>query len=184
MLIALPILGDIDRTMVTEIHRRRGQHRFRFPLDSRYEFYCWPRAIDAKCSNCGNKMPFIAALPETSVKDEESGGYIPLLVPICGPIEGQGACAGCSRSVGKILWPQDAYYRFEVSGGEVWSWNEKYLHVLRAKVAGDRVLERHLCSDDSMYRYFLSRIPKHVVVRRNRERILKQIDAFIRSTAA
>ena len=166
-------------TTLTEPCRHRGQYRFWQPIDYRYKFYSWPTLIIARCRDCGGRVAFEAIVPEPHIKDKESGGYSLVIQPIATEILGRGACSKCGRQFNKILWPEDAYYQFSVSGGNVWAWNEKYLYVLRAHVAGDRVRERKLCLEDGLYRYFLSRIPKHVVVKRHRDRILHKLDDFI-----
>lgn len=159
--------------------RHRGQYRFRHPIDHRYEYYSWPTEIVAKCHKCGGRIEFNAVIPEPFVKDPVSGGYSIVKQPITTEIQGKGACSKCARQVQQISWPVDAFFKTEVAGGSVWAWNEKYLLVLRAKVAGDRVLERQLCQQDGLYRYFLSRLPKHVVVKRHRAGLLRKIDEFL-----
>lgn len=159
--------------------RHRGQYRFRHPIDYRYEYYSWPTEIVAKCHKCGGRIEFNAVIPEPFVKDPVSGGYSISKQPITTEIQGKGACPKCARQAQQISWPVDAFFQTEVAGGSVWAWNEKYLLVLRAKVAGDRVLERQLCQQDGLYRYFLSRLPKHVVVKRHRAGLLRKIDEFL-----
>jgi len=122
--------------------------------------------------------------PENYVKDPISGGYLFVKQPINTEIQGKGACSKCAHQALKLSWPNDAYFQIEIAGGSVWAWNEKYLLVLRAKVAGDRVLERQLCLQDGLYRYYLSRLPKFVVVKRHRERLLQKLDGFIKKYVA
>mgnify|MGYP001270350473 FL=1 len=164
--------------------RRRGQYRFWHPIDYRYEYYSWPTNIVAKCPKCRSRIEFNAVTPENYVKDPISGGYSIAKQPLNTQILGKGACSKCAHQTSQILWPADAYFQTEIAGGSVWAWNEKYLLVLRAKVAGDRVLERQLCLQDSLYRYFLSRLPKHVVVKRHRERLLHKLNGFIAKNVA
>ena len=164
--------------------RHRGQYRFWHPIDYRYEYYSWPTEIAAKCHKCGSRFQFTATIPEHFVKDPVSGGYSLVKQPITTQIQGKGACSKCGHQALQISWPADAYFQTEVAGGSVWAWNEKYLLVLRAKVAGDRVLERQLCEQDGLYRYFLSRLPKHVVVKRHREQLLRKLDGFLAKNVA
>ncbi|PRC90797.1 hypothetical protein [Solimicrobium silvestre] len=163
--------------MPTKIeHRRHGRRRFCVTLDNRYEFYSWPEDINVKCPNCGSPILFNAVVPDQYVKDEKSGGY--LLVPqsVATKIRGRGACTKCSRQFDRISWPEDAHFKFESGGGIVWAWNKEFLQVLRARVIGDRVTERQLCMKNGLFHYFLTRLPKYIVVKRHRAGILRKLD--------
>jgi len=162
--------------MAVDTHMHRGQYRFRYPLEYRYALFSWPSAISAKCNGCGSEFPFSAVVPDTHVKDEESGGYRLVERPMSGPIPGRGTCLKCGRVSSMLSWPNDAHFRFPLSGGDIWAWNEEHVQVLRAKVAGDRVLERKLCERNHHLHYYLSRLPKQVVVKRNRMRLIRAID--------
>lgn len=166
-------------TPTAETYRHRGQYRFRHPIDYRYEYYSWPRFIVSKCARCGSRCEFHAVTPEAFEKDEECGGYRLVSRHIAQTINGRGTCAKCGHQTEKLSWPEEAYFQVPLRGGNAWAWNERYLSVLRAHVAGDRVLERHLCAEDGLYHYFLSRLPKHVVLKRNRELLLRRLDEFI-----
>lgn len=157
---------------------RRGQYRFWHPIDHRYELYSWPNTIIAKCSGCGEKLIFNAIRPENYERTDD-GGYRVIKRPISTEIYGHGACLKCGKQVESLHWPEDAYFQIPLAGGNAWAWNEKYLHLLRARVSGDRVLERHLCLNDGLTHYFLTRLPKNIVVKRNRERLLRKIDQFL-----
>jgi hypothetical protein len=65
----------------------------------------------------------------------------------------------------------------------VWAWNASYLTALRARIAGDRVLERQLVLGSGSLQYFLSRIPKWAVVKRNRSALLKIVDGWLNTKA-
>lgn len=163
----------------SDTYRHRGQYRFRHPIDYRYDYYTWPNKIVAKCRRCGSRCVFLAVVPEAFEKDEESGGYQLVSRHIPNRILGRGVCEKCGHQTENLVWPEDAYFQVSLTGGNIWAWNENFLLVLRAHVAGDRVLERHLCSEDGLYHYFLSRLPKHAVLKRNRERIVRKLDEFI-----
>lgn len=168
--------------MTTSTHtcRFRGQYRFWEPIDCRYEYYSWPEAIVAKCRSCGGSVRFQAAVPDSYAQDPQSGGYRLVIKSVPAEIQGHGTCEKCGGLVTSIAWPRDAYYCVSVRGGDVWAWNEQYVEVLRARVAGDRVLERQLCFSGSfLYRYFLSRLPKHVVTKGNRKHILHALDRLL-----
>lgn len=166
-------------TSAAETYRHRGQYRFRHPIDYRYDYYSWPAEILSKCGRCGSRCNFLAVVPEAFEKDVESGGYQLVSRYIAKTIHGHGTCTKCGHQLQRLAWPEDAYFQIPLTGGNAWAWNESFLLVLRAHVAGDRVLERHLCAQDSLHHYFLSRLPKHVVLKRNRERIIRKIDEFI-----
>ncbi len=162
----------------------RGQYRFREPLDAPYEFYILPSQIDAKCTGCGCVLIFFPAPTFWKKMDEVSGGYRFVQRPITGVFKGRGACAWCGKIVSQISWPDDAYYKIPLVGGDLWVWNKQYLPALRAKISGDRFLERKIRYADGnrmngYLLYFFRRIPKHILLKRNREYILKKIDQYL-----
>lgn len=160
-------------------YRHRGQYRFRHPIDYRYEYYTWPSRIISKCRRCGSRCNFLAVVPAAFETDEKSGGYQLVGRHVPKQIFGRGVCVKCGQQIESLNWPEDAYFQVALTGGNVWAWNEHFLLVLRARVAGDRVSERHLCAKDGLSRYFLARLPKQVVLKRNRERIVRKLDEFI-----
>jgi hypothetical protein len=116
---------------------------------------------------------------ETFVKDEQSGVCRLLPLPIEASLPGKGSCIRCGSSFSVVQWPEDAYFSVDVHGGTVWAWNTTYLPALRARVAGDRVLERQLALSNGYLHYFLARIPKQAVVKRNRTRLLRTLDDWL-----
>jgi hypothetical protein len=114
------------------------------------------------------------------MKDEKSGGYNPSTLPIEGSLPGTGACTKCGNIFSTIQWPEDAFFSVSVPGGRVWAWNTTYLLALRARVAGDRVLERQLALANGRLLYFLARIPKQAVLKRNRACLMRTVDAWLR----
>jgi hypothetical protein len=157
----------------------RGQHRFRQPLDYRYGFYPVPSEASVRCPKCGARCRFAMDAVENFEKDNASGGYRLLNIPVEGPFSGRGTCSNCGHVFAAVEWPRDAYLLALVHGGVVWAWNLAYLPALRARVAGDRVLERQLVLGNSALQYFLSRLPKWAMVKRNRPTLLKTIDAWL-----
>lgn len=160
---------------------RRGQRRFWVTLEGRFRYYHWPEIIAAKCPNCAAFLPFSPKIRNCRL--QEGYRYRMLDLPVGAIKDGAGSCTACGRSFNNIHWPIDAFYKSAVQGGEFWAWHEDYLHVLRARVAGDRVLERQLSMRGQAYHYFLSRLPKFVVLRRNREAILRKIDQWLGESA-
>jgi hypothetical protein len=106
-------------------------------------------------------------------------GYQLLELAVGGKKKGHGACLGCGKSYSSVTWPEDAYYKATVQGGAYWVWNEDYLPLLRARVAGDRVRERQLCLGNQGYHYFLTRLPKYLLIRRHRDIIVRRIDQWL-----
>ncbi|GHU32061.1 hypothetical protein AGMMS50256_21530 [Betaproteobacteria bacterium] len=160
--------------------RHRGQYRFWDPIDYRYKYYSWPKAILAKCRRCSSCVRFQAVVPDSYAQDPQSGGYQVVMMSVPTEIHGHGVCEKCGGLVNSISWPRDAYFYVSVRGGDVWAWNEQYVQVLQARVGGDCVRERQLCLKGSfLYRYFLSRLPKHVVAKANRQRILHALDQLL-----
>ena len=168
-----PLTSSVRPLMLTSEIPRRGQRRFWVTLDNRYEAYYWPASFAVRCPRCRAKARFspstTGAWPTFEVAD----------IPLGGKKEGVGTCMSCAHTFTSVEWPRDAYYCSEMHGGSLWAWNAEYLRVLRARVAGDRVLERQLCLHDWRYHYFLTRIPKHIVIKRHRARILRKIDGWL-----
>ena len=159
----------------------RGQHRFRTPLDYRYQLYPLPSVADVKCPKCGERCVFAVAPREAFIQDAHSGGYSPLALSVEGPLAGAGACASCSNSFTTVQWPNDAYFAVSVHGGTVWAWNHNHLAPLRARVSGDRVQERQLLLREPSFSRFLARLPKWAVIKRNREQLLRTLDSWLKS---
>lgn len=166
------------RNMDKRTERRRGQRRFWVTLDRRFELYYWPQSISVRCPGCGTRTNFSPTVRDC-YHDEGSAGIRVLNLPIGGMKEGVGSCKACSKTFHTVDWPADAYYIAAERGGEYWAWNEDYLAVLRARISGNRILERHLCMRHVSYHYFLSRLPRHIVLKRNRDKILRQIDRWL-----
>ncbi len=92
----------------------RGQHRFRAPLDYRYQLYPVPSVADTKCPKCGERCAFAVAPREAFIQDAQSGGYSPLALSIEGPLAGVGACAsGYARE----QEDQQSLHAFALSSG-------------------------------------------------------------------
>jgi len=161
------------------VQPRRGQRRFWVTLDNRYKQYIWPALFVVRCPHCRAKARFSPSVTHAWVKDAQSGGYRLLELALGGRKEGMGSCTSCGHSFAAIHWPEDAYYCTPVHGALLWAWNEDYLEVLRARVAGNRVLERQLCLHDRRFYYFVTRIPKNVVIKRNRPHALRIIDGWL-----
>lgn len=159
----------------------RGQHRFRTPLDYRYQLYPLPSVADVRCPKCRARCHFGVTARESFAKDEQSGGYRLLSLPIEGCLSGEGICANCSNSFTTVRWPEDAYFSVNVHGGIVWAWNKSYLAALRARIAGDKLQQRQLALSDGSLPYFLARIPKHAIVKRNRERLLRVLEDWLKA---
>lgn len=162
--------------------RRRGQRRFWVTLDARYSAYYWPDCIAVKCQHCGAKAHFKPAITNWRIRNGASNS--PTNLPVGGEKAGTGSCLACGRIFNTINWPLDAFYCASVHGGEYWAWNEGYLSALRARVAGDRVHERQLCLENWHYNYFLTRLPKYLVLKRHRPTILRTIDRWLAEAGA
>lgn len=163
---------------------RRGQRRFREPLDSRYDYYMVPSKLDGKCRNCGGPLEFLPDHLERKAFDPEGGGYRVVNAPITGAMKGRGTCLTCGAIVRSISWPEDALYKVPLAGGDLWVWNREYLMVLLAKISGDRTKERHIRHEQGFrmngyFSYFLARLPKHVLIKRNRAYLVKEITRLL-----
>jgi hypothetical protein len=72
-----------------------------------------------------------------------------------------------------------ARIKINVTEGILWSWNTEHLFVIRALVAGDKVLLRKLLLSDWRLARIVGRIPKFATLKRNRARILRSIDRLL-----
>lgn len=162
----------------------RGQHRFRQPLDFRYGFYPVPAQADVCCPKCRSRCAFAMDAVENFAKDNVSSGCRLLNIALQGAFAGRAVCSNCTHLFTTIQWPEDAYLSARVHGGLVWAWNSSYLPALRARIAGDRVLERQLALGSGALQYFLSRVPKWALVKRNRPTLLKIIDGWLSNEPA
>lgn len=156
----------------------RGEYRFRVLLEGRYRYRYWPEWISSKCRRCGALVCF-RATTSTRYVEEAIGGWRVQVPSSFQSIRGASTCTACGYSNHCLDWPADAWYRIAINGGEAWAWNADFLPALRAQVAGHRVLVRQLCQTNWQFRYFLARLPKHVLLKRNRERLLRALDRFL-----
>ncbi|ABA87793.1 hypothetical protein Pcar_0533 [Syntrophotalea carbinolica DSM 2380] len=159
--------------------RFRGIRRFRNPVEFRYRTYERPEKIDAICEKCGSPYVFKATPTPTEQFDPETGGYEVLKGKVCGNFEGKGACQKCGRVSRSINWPDDALLKLEIPGGLFWVWNYELLPVMRARIAGDNLELRNLIGNDWKIARIVGRIPKFATIKKNRPRILKEIDHWL-----
>ena len=152
--------------------RMHGQRRFWDPIEGRYFRYRRPELMRAVCKRCKAAIAFFAKEVPSHEFDETSGGWLVLRGAICGAIVGRGGCGQCGQIVNELQWPHDAYFKVAVPEGLVWAWNETYLPVLQARVAGNKVAVRQFTMKDRWLDYFVARIPKFALLTKNRERIL------------
>ena len=129
--------------------RWRGQRRFWDPIEGRYYRYRRPELMRGVCIRCKSAFTFFAKEVPSHRFDETSGGWEVLRGAISGAIEGRGGCGRCGHIVNVLQWPDDAYFKVKVPEGLVWAWNETYLPILLARVAGDKVAVRQLAMKDA-----------------------------------
>jgi len=91
-------------------------------------------------------------------------------------VSGRGGCIACGRNSRKIRWAGDAFFKGEGSEGIVWALNERYVPILRARVAGDKVTLRHLAAGSWDLARFVARLPRYAVLAKNRERVMAALD--------
>ena len=156
----------------------RSNYRNRYPIDNRYDYYSRPQNIVCCCPKCGEKVDFSSSRDDGFPKIGE-GVYQVVRLKVPNLLFGKGLCRKCGLSIKEVLWPEDSYYKIEVKGGLAWAWNFNYLIILRDRISGKRYPDRHYINIDSSALYYLARIPKFVVIKTNREKLIKQIERFI-----
>jgi hypothetical protein len=161
--------------MTHTLLRRRSWHRFWRPVDGRYFRYARPALVDAVCPRCDHRLTFSPELPEPPERGPDRG-YPVIRGEVEGPISGRGGCGGCGHIVRRLNWPDDAYFKVELAGGHVWAWNDRYLPVLRARVAGDKVAVRQLTLGDWELTCFIARLPRYALLARHRVRLIAEFD--------
>lgn len=159
---------------------RHGIRRFWNPVENRYWTYERPSSIEAECDRCGTSYLFKPDPLPTHQHNPERGGYSVLRGEICGTIAGRGACGKCGRVSAFVKWPKAAYIKIKVAEGVLWSWNAEQLLVIRALVAGDKVLLRRMLINDWRLSRIVGRIPTFATIKRNRIKILNAIDRYLR----
>jgi hypothetical protein len=160
----------------------RSHYRNWRPIDHRYDYYTWPREISAKCKFCEGMILF-STDEQQSFSQEAPGIYRVSKLPTSAYIHGRGICTSCKKITSSISWPDDAYYSVKLASGNVWAWNQDYLRILQAYIAGQRS-DVSLSKDRAMYLYFLARLPKYAVLKRNRGPLLKKINSLLSARAA
>ena len=154
----------------------RGEYRFRVPLEGRYRYRYWPEWISSKCRRCGALVCFRATTSTRHV-EEPTGGWRVQVPSSLQSIRGTSTCTARGYSNRCLDWPADVWYRIAIKGGEAWAWNADFLPVLRAQVAGNRVLVRQLCQTNWHFHYFLAGLPKLALLKRNRVKLLRALDS-------
>lgn len=153
--------------------------RFWNPVEDRYHSYERPTYVEATCNRCGKRYVFQPTALPTRRYDPTSGGYEVPEGDVCGNIKGRGACQSCGKGFSSISWPNAAHLKIEVAGGILWAWNAEQLPGILARISGDKVALRTLTKNDWRLARIIGRIPKFATLKRNRERILREIDKWL-----
>jgi hypothetical protein len=122
---------------------------------------------------------FITEEIPSKVFNEESGCYSIQKGWVGGEIVGRGSCVSCGLVQNSIQWPEAAFLQVTVREGVVWAWNDEYLIVLRARIAGAKTELRHMTMFDWDIARFISRLPKFALLTKNRSKILKGFNKLI-----
>ena len=157
---------------------RRSPYRNWRPIDHRYDYYTWPQQICAKCKACDGLVLFTTQ-EKQGFEQVRPGVYQVSTLPTSASINGRGVCTSCTKIVGHIDWPADAFYSIKLAAGDAWAWNKEYLQVLRQRVEGTQRSDAALAGNNALFLYYLARLPKYVVLKRNRPTLLRKIDAFL-----
>lgn len=88
-----------------------------------------------------------------------------------GEVWGVLSCRRCPlRRKHRLDWPADAFYRIESPPGTLWAYTRFHLVQIR----------RHLAGEPGRTGPFdMNRLPKPFLLKRNRDRLLRDIDAFL-----
>lgn len=157
---------------------RRSPYRNWYPIDNRYEYYTWPKQISARCRACEGLVLF-SPQEKQGFEQISPGVYQVRKLPTSASINGRGVCSGCKKIVEHIDWPAEAFYAIKLAAGDAWAWNKAYLQVLRQHVSGEQRSDAAWAKEDALLLYYLARLPKYVVLKRNRPTLLRKIDAFL-----
>ena len=161
----------------------RSHYRNWYPIDNRYDYYTWPMQIAAKCRSCDGLVIF-AAQERQGFRQVDPGVYLVSKLPTSASIKGRGICSNCKKITEHISWPTDAFYSIKLAAGNVWAWNAEYLQVLKQHVIGKQRSDAAYARENALFLYYLARLPKYVVLKRNRPLLLKKIDALLSVRAA
>jgi hypothetical protein len=94
--------------------------------------------------------------------------------------DGIRACPKCGgRFRHRLSWPRDAYFKCEVRGETLWAWTLDHARVLRDFIASSG---RNPAKHDHFF-LFLHHIPEHFLRAKNRDLVLKRLDALICQSA-
>ncbi len=146
-----------------------GRHRNWHPVDFRLEQVPWPKNIDALCSNCYSKLAF-----EAQQTYEFTGAVFKQFVP--NQLKGRGVCSVCVRVVNEIAWPEHAFFQYHLNEGTVWAWNQSFVDVLRARLRPIRPTDEEYLEMHELALHYLARLPKFVVIKKNRALLLKHLE--------
>jgi hypothetical protein len=81
------------------------------------------------------------------------------------------SCWKCGHRRKHLLnWPADAFYAIETSAGTLWAYTREHFVQIRRHIAGERVRAGQ---------FDMNRLPKQLLQKRNRDRLLRDMDAFL-----
>jgi len=111
----------------------------------------------------------VAKHPDLFPWKEPSGGYRRSDQGVC-------YCQNCSTRFEHLLeWPSDAYFYCEVKGKLLWAWSREHVKVLKSFIQSkNRKIE-----DYPGYGLFLHHIPKHFMLAKNRDLVVKKLEKLL-----
>ena len=126
-----------------------------------YQWFSLPTRISVRCPTCGGE----AILERHDVVDNYS------------PIEGRLTCTQCHETRASVVvgWPDDAFFRCDVRGQQLWAWSEQHVRAIRDYVHSSR-------RDPKAYPGFfaaLMHLPRHFVIAKNRAATVKALDKLL-----
>lgn len=146
-----------------------GRHRNWSPVDFRIEQVPWPKEIDAICPGCGSKISF-----EALQTFEFKGTVFKQQIP--SSLQGHGVCPSCVKVVNRISWPEHAFFKYQLRDGVVWAWSLPFVEVLQARLQALRKSDGDYLAMHELALHYLARLPKFVVLKKNRALLLKKFE--------
>jgi len=124
-------------------------------------------------------MVLFSTLERQEFEQVERGTYLVSKLPTGANIKGRGVCLNCTKITESLSWPNDAFYSIKLAAGNVWAWNTEYLKVLKQYVSGEQRSDAAYARENTLFLYYLSRLPKYAVLKRNRGPLVKKINELL-----
>lgn len=121
-----------------------------------YQWYSVPKELTVVCPRCAGKA---------GVRRQAGTDYGQ---PLVGSLD----CMHCHHHVGvhTVTWPNDAFYRCNVRGHDLWAWSEEHARAIRAFIAGTTRATKSP---------MLLHLPKFFLLAKQRDATVKALDRLL-----